>query len=194
MFLCTSLFSHKQYSFSRNWKPFPHVASLLIRQSSQEPHGVPVHVQFVAIHKRSKNKEADKLKCMILEKVFQKKLVKKALNDSRKSLCVIPKYLQEIPHSQNTRKTVARKVLRKGSFKNFCKNYRKTPVSESLFNDFVDLQPATLLKERLYYRYFPVNLVNYFSSAFYRTPVNSASGPTRVFAKMGSQRNFFSRN
>ena len=57
---------------------------MLIRQSSQEPHGVPIHVQFVAIHKRSKNEEADQLKCMILEKVFQKKLVEKALNDSRK--------------------------------------------------------------------------------------------------------------
>ena len=169
MFLCTSLFSHKQYSFSRNWKPFPHVASLLIRQSSQEPHGVPIHVQFVAIHKRSKNEEADQLKCMILEKVFPKKLVEKALNDSRKVCAWFQSTCKRFHIRKTPEKQLPESYLRKGFFKNFCKNYRKTPVSESLFNEFVGLQPATLSKERLYYRCFPVNLVNYFSAAFYRT-------------------------
>ena len=44
-------------------------------------------------------------------------------------------------------------------------NSRKKSVSESLFNKAADLQPATLLKERLWHMCFPVNFAK-----FLRTP------------------------
>ena len=49
----------------------------------------------------------------------------------------------------------------------FRKIHRKTPVPESLFNKVAALRPATLLKKRLWHRYFPVNFVKSLKAGLY---------------------------
>ena len=53
----------------------------------------------------------------------------------------------------------------------FCKKFhkidRKTPVPQSLFNKIADLRLATLLKERLWHRCFPVNFVKFLRTPFF---------------------------
>ena len=56
-------------------------------------------------------------------------------------------------------------ILQKRRSRNFHKNHRKTPVSESLFSYSCRLRPATLVKKRLWHSCFPVNFVK-----FVRTP------------------------
>ena len=46
--------------------------------------------------------------------------------------------------------------------KNLAKIHRKIHVSESLFNKVADLQPAFLLKKRLWHRSFPVNFGKFY--------------------------------
>ena len=62
-----------------------------------------------------------------------------------------------------TEAAVQRCSVKKGVLKNFAKFTRKH--TESLFNKVAGLMPATLLKKRLWHRYFPVNF-----AIFLRTP------------------------
>ena len=58
--------------------------------------------------------------------------------------------------------------VNKGVSIKFKKIHKKTSVSESLFNQVVGLRSATLLKERLWHRCFPVNFAKFLRTSFLR--------------------------
>ena len=60
---------------------------------------------------------------------------------------------------------VTRAVRKKGCSVKFRKIHRKTPVPESLF--IIKLQPATLLKKKLWHRRFPVNFAKFLRTPFF---------------------------
>ena len=60
-----------------------------------------------------------------------------------------------------------------------------TCVGISFFDKFADLRPATLLKERLQHRCFPVNFVKFLRAPFfYRTSPVAASGTLHTIKSM----------
>ena len=62
------------------------------------------------------------------------------------------------------------KVNSKDTRTNFHKFHWKTSVPESLLNNVVGLSPATLLKKRLWHRYFPVDFANFLRTVFLQNP------------------------
>ena len=56
--------------------------------------------------------------------------------------------------------------MKKAALKKFLNIYRKTPVEESLFIKFADLEACNLIKKRHQHRCFPVNI-----EKFFRTPI-----------------------
>ena len=50
----------------------------------------------------------------------------------------------------------------------------KAPVLESLFNKVHTLRHATLLKERLHHRCFPVNVANFFKNTYFEKHLGAA--------------------
>ena len=61
-----------------------------------------------------------------------------------------------------------RGVLRKRRPQKFRKIHRKIPLPESLFNKVAGISLATLLKKRLWHRWFPMNFAKW-EHFFYRT-------------------------
>ena len=66
----------------------------------------------------------------------------------------------------NKQKQSSRGVLLKGVLRNLTKFTGKQLYQSLFFNKVANLRPATLLKKRLWHRYFPVNFVK-----FLRTPL-----------------------
>ena len=56
--------------------------------------------------------------------------------------------------------------IKKGALGNFAKFTGKHVCQRLSFNKVADLRPATLLKERPWHRYFPVNLAKFLRTAF----------------------------
>ena len=64
--------------------------------------------------------------------------------------------------------------VRKGVLRNYTKFTRKHLCQNLFFNKVVSLDPATLLKMRLWNRWLSVNVVNFLRNTFsYRTPVSN---------------------
>ena len=64
---------------------------------------------------------------------------------------------------------------KKGVLRNFAKFIGKH-LGQSLFlNKVAGLRPTTLLKRRLWYRCFPVNIVKFLRTPFFITPLVAAS-------------------
>ena len=57
--------------------------------------------------------------------------------------------------------------MKKGVVKNFGKFTEKYLVPESFFNKVAALRPATLLKRRLWHRYFSVNFPKFLRTPFF---------------------------
>ena len=75
--------------------------------------------------------------------------------------------LQKIDKNKSfIRKQPPEGFCKKGVLKKFNKIHQKTPVSESLFNRFLGLRPAILLKKRLQHRCFHVNFVKFLGAPF----------------------------
>ena len=64
------------------------------------------------------------------------------------------------------RSSYRRCSIKNGVLKNFTKFTGKHLCQSLFFNKVADLRPATLLKRRLYHRYFPVNFVKFFKAPF----------------------------
>ena len=63
--------------------------------------------------------------------------------------------------------------IKKGVLRDFAK-FTGKHLYESLFlNKVIGLEPATLLKKRLWHRCFPVNLAKFLRTLFYRTPLGN---------------------
>ena len=54
---------------------------------------------------------------------------------------------------------------KQADIKNVTISHRKKPVLESLYNKVAHLQAANVIKKRLQYRCFPVNIAKYLSAA-----------------------------
>ena len=57
-------------------------------------------------------------------------------------------------------------VCKKGVLRNFTKFVGKHLCQSLFFNKVASLRPATLLKKRLWHRYFPANFVNFLRTPF----------------------------
>ena len=55
--------------------------------------------------------------------------------------------------------------------KDFAKFTRKHLCQSLIFNKIAGLRPATLLKKKLWHRYFPVNFSIFLRTPFYGTPL-----------------------
>lgn len=66
------------------------------------------------------------------------------------------------------------RFFKRGVLERFCKDYRKTPVSESLLNKAAGPQGLFILK-RLYHRSFYVSFAKCLRALFNRTPSAAAS-------------------
>ena len=64
---------------------------------------------------------------------------------------------------------------KKGFLKNFAKITGKHLCQSLFFNKIAGLSPATLLKNRLWHRCFPVIFAKFLRTSFYRTPLMTAS-------------------
>ena len=56
--------------------------------------------------------------------------------------------------------------MKKGILKNFAKFTGKHLCQSLFFTKVADLRPATLLKKRLWHRYFPVNFAKFLKTSF----------------------------
>ena len=79
------------------------------------------------------------------------------------------------------RKSLTTKLPTQKLFLEIRKIHRKTPGSESLFNEVVALRPVTLLKRRLWHRCFPVNF-----SKFLRTSLGDCFQKEKYYACFSS--------
>ena len=70
---------------------------------------------------------------------------------------------------------------RRGILRNFAKFTGKNLCQSLFFNKVADLRPATLLREILWYRCFPVNFVKFLRTLFHRGPLVDDFG-NRVFS------------
>ena len=73
-----------------------------------------------------------------------------------------------------TRSSHQRCSVRKGILRNFAKFTGKHLCQVLFYNEVADLQPqpATLLKKKLWRRYFPMNFAIFPRTPFHRTPLN----------------------
>ena len=64
------------------------------------------------------------------------------------------------------RSSRAEMFCKKGVFRNFAKFTEKHLCQSLIFNKFAGLRPATLLKKRLWHRYFSVNFAKFLRTPF----------------------------
>ena len=71
------------------------------------------------------------------------------------------------------RNTESQKCFTKKVFLEITRNSQRKHLYQSLFfNKVAGLRPATLLKKRLWHKYFPVNFLKFLRTTFYRTPLD----------------------
>ena len=69
-------------------------------------------------------------------------------------------------HLENSRSSHLELFCQKGVLKNFAKFIRKHLCQRLFFNIVASLRPATILKKRLWHRYFPVNFAKFLRTVF----------------------------
>ena len=83
-----------------------------------------------------------------------------------------------------TRSNHQRCSARKGVLRNFSKFIGKHLRQVLFYNKVAGLEPATLLKMRLWRRCFPINFAKFLRTTFHRTPLNdcysTAENPSKV--------------
>ena len=72
---------------------------------------------------------------------------------------------------------------KKADLKNFAISHRKTPVLESLFNKVADLQACNVIKKRLQYGCFPVNIAKSLKAAILKIICKRLLLPLELFCK-----------
>ena len=89
---------------------------------------------------------------------------------------------QETRLEDNLIAVVRRCSVKKGVLKNFTKFTGKYMRQNLFFNKVAGLRPASLLKKRLWHRWwFPVNFVKFLETPFfYRTPLVAASEHSKI--------------
>ena len=103
-----------------------------------------------------------------------------------------------IPHqTTNYRSSRPEVFCKKGILKNFTKFTGKHLCQSLFFNKVAGLRPATLSKTRLWHRCFPVNLVKFLRTPFYRTPLDDcfcnhhkSLGMQAVYWKRGHKKRY----
>ena len=76
----------------------------------------------------------------------------------------------------------------KNVLKNFAGKNRKKPVSESLFQKIVGLQPALLLQKGTRHRFFPLNFAKFFGAALLQnTSRKTFCNPEAVIRRCSSE-------
>ena len=72
---------------------------------------------------------------------------------------------------------------KKADLKNFAIGHRKTPALESLFNKVADLQACNVIKKRLQYWCFPVNIAKSLRAAILKIICKRVLLPLELFCK-----------
>ena len=82
-------------------------------------------------------------------------------------LFLFPAKFESSNNSQGVRSSLPKLFCEKGVLKNFAKFTGKHVCQSLFFNEVADLRPATLLKKRLWRRFFPVNFAKFFRTPFF---------------------------
>ena len=77
---------------------------------------------------------------------------------------VLPRGIHEI--NSTSRRSQRRYSVKNGVIKNFGK-FTGQHLCHSLFNKVTGIKPATLLKRRLWHRFFPVNIAKFLRTSFF---------------------------
>ena len=80
-----------------------------------------------------------------------------------------------------TRRSHQRCSVRKEGLINFVKFTGKHLCQVLFYNKVAGLDPATLLKKRLWYRCFPMNFAKFLRTPFHRTPLNDCFSTIQHF-------------
>ena len=86
-----------------------------------------------------------------------------------------------ITMQMTTRSSHQRCSVRKGVLRNFPKFTRKHLCQVLFYNKAAGPKPATLLKKRLWHRYFPMNIAKFPRTPFNRTPLNNCFSTIQHF-------------